>query len=75
VDIVAIDGVAVADAPAAPVLVEVGRFLMSRTGDARPARVMGPAEWLQALGPGDRSGFRDDEFATQIHRDHLHIGF
>jgi len=47
---------------------------MSLEGDQRAARVMGPAAWHRALGAGDRTGFRDDDFANQIHADHLHIG-
>jgi hypothetical protein len=74
-DITAVDGVLVRDAPTAPATVALGRKLLGLRGEARPARVMGPAEWLAALGPGDHTGFRDDEFATKIHRDHLHIGF
>lgn len=73
-DIVAVDGLAIATSPVAEGVVDVGRYLMSVRGDARASRVMGPQEWLAALGAGDRSGFRDD-FATRIHSDHLHIGF
>jgi len=36
---------------------------------------MGPVEWHAALGPGDRTGFRNDRFANSVHHDHLHIGF
>ena len=74
-DITAMDGVAIGKDPEAAVIVEVGRYLMSLKGNARPARVMGPARWLAALGDGNRTGFRDDAFAVQIHADHLHIGF
>lgn len=74
-DITAVDSVEIATDPDAAAVVEVGRYLMSLQGNARPARVMGPAAWLAALGDGDRRGFREDEFATSIHADHLHIGF
>lgn len=74
-DITAVHGVAISEDPEAPATIEVGRYLMSLEGDARPARVMGPARWLAALGDGDRRGFRDDPFALEIHADHLHIGF
>jgi hypothetical protein len=74
-DIDAVDGVPLGEQPDAPSVVAVGELLMALTGDERPARVLGPAAWLAALGPGDRTGFRDDAFATGIHADHLHIGF
>ena len=74
-DITDVDGSPLESEPASDGAVAVGRLLMELTGDARPARVMGPVEWHDALGSGDRTGFRDDDFANEIHRDHLHIGF
>ena len=74
-DIVGVDGVLFADDPVSPGAIALGRHLLRLEGDRRPARVMGPAAWLASLGDGDRAGFRDDEFATEIHRDHVHIGF
>jgi hypothetical protein len=74
-DITEIDGHPIESNPTTTASVDVGRMLMAMNDSARPVRVMGPAEWQQALGEGDRTGFRNDEFATSIHRDHLHIGF
>lgn len=74
-DITAIDGCPVESDPISASLLQVGRTLMELRGAARPERVMGPAEWQRALGSGDRTGFREDEFAAAIHRDHLHVGF
>ena len=74
-DVVAVDDVPLLEQPDSPSAVGVGNYLIDLVGDKRPARVMGPAAWLAALGPGDRTGFRDDEFATSVHSDHLHIGF
>lgn len=72
-DIDAVDGLRVADNPTAPALISVGRILMRLRGAARPTSVMGPAPWHEALGPGDRVGFRRDDYATGVHHDHLHI--
>ncbi len=74
-DITEVDGHPVGSDPTSDGIVNVGRMLMELRGDARPARVMGPVEWQGALGSGDRTGFRDDEFANEIHRDHVHLGF
>jgi hypothetical protein len=74
-DVIAVDDVSIAEYPDAASAVAVGNYLLQLAGDARPARVMGPSAWLSALGPGDRTGFRDDEFATAIDTDHVHIGF
>jgi hypothetical protein len=74
-DIDAVDGEAVEENPTGGGMVAVGNSLMALRGDERPARVMGPTAWHQALGKGDRSGFRSDDFADSIHRDHLHVGF
>lgn len=74
-DITAIDGVSIGVRPTASGAVAVGTYLMALEGEARPTRVMGPSQWLEALGSGDRGGFREDEFACRIHADHLHLGF
>lgn len=74
VDIGEVDGAAVVDRPIADAVLALGRTLMRLT-DGRSDSVMGPAEWLAALGPGDRIGFRDDEHAVRSHTDHLHLGF
>lgn len=74
-DITEVDGCSVASDPTSASLRHVGQTLMQLSGTARPARVMGPDEWQRTLGSGARTGFRNDEFATSIHRDHLHIGF
>lgn len=75
VDITAVDGVSVADDSTSAGVLTVGQILTELRGADRPARVMGPTEWQRALGSGDRTGFRSDDFANAIHRDHLHIGF
>ena len=75
VDITEVDGCSVESDPIGVGILGIGRTLMGLRGDARPARVMGPAAWHRALGSGDRTGFRSDEFANSIHGDHLHIGF
>jgi hypothetical protein len=74
-DIDEVDGEPVATHPAAPGVAAIGRLLMALRGETRPARMMGPTGWHEALGSGDRTGFRSDEFTDEIHRDHLHIGF
>lgn len=74
-DIDAVNGLPVEAAPASPALVAVGHLLMGLTSPLRPARVMGPADWHTALGEGDRSGFRTDTFANDVHHDHLHVGY
>lgn len=74
-DITHVDGFAVLDHPTSDGLVAVGQLLMAARPPLRPARVMGPWAWQRALGPGDRIGFRDDDFANRIHADHLHVGF
>lgn len=73
-DIYAVDGHDVATRPIPAPIVRFGRWLMSLDEALRPRRVMGPGVWHAALGPGDRRGFRDDDFANQIHDDHLHLG-
>lgn len=75
VDITHVDGPAVLNQPTAAGLVAIGRLLIAAELPMRPARVMGPEPWQRALGPGDRTGFRSDEFANRIHADHLHLGF
>ena len=72
-DIYAVDGHAVATRPIPESLVGFGRWLMSLPDDRRAACVMGPQAWHSVLDPGDRRGFRDDEFANRIHDDHLHV--
>jgi len=73
-DLDAVDGVPVSDDPVAPGLLDLGRMLMALPPDDRAARVMGPEPWLRALGPGDRTGFREDALACRTHTDHLHLG-
>lgn len=74
-DVAAIDGTPIETDPVADGAVAVGNMLIQLHGVGRPARVMGPAAWHAALGDGDRTGFRNDDFANAIHHDHLHIGF
>lgn len=74
VDIDAVDDQLVARRPVPAPVVDVGRLLMMRRPEDRIDTVMGPAAWHQALGSGDRTGFRDDDFANRIHHDHLHLG-
>lgn len=74
-DLTHVGGIAVLAEPTAAGLVAIGRLLMSTEAPLRPARVMGPEAWQRALGPGDRTGFRSDEFANRVHADHLHLGF
>ena len=73
IDIGEVDGAAVVDRPIADPVLALGRTLMHLT-DGRPDSVMGPAQWLAALGRGNRIGFRDDEHAVRRHTDHLHLG-
>jgi hypothetical protein len=73
-DIHAVDMHDVGSRPIPEPVVQLGRWLMSLETALRPTRVMGPEAWHAALGPGDRRGFRNDEFANQIHHDHLHLG-
>jgi hypothetical protein len=73
-DIDAVDDLPVDGNGSAAGLVDVGHLLMGLAPERRANLVMGPAEWHQALGGGDTTGFRDDSFANAIHSDHLHIG-
>jgi hypothetical protein len=72
-DIHAVDGQDVGTRPIPEPVVLFGRWLMSLDPPLRPCTVMGPGAWHAALGPGDRRGFRGDEFANRIHGDHLHL--
>lgn len=74
-DIDVVDGIAVVIDPAAIGTLKLGHLLMGLSGPVRPTRVMGPGQWHDALGAGDRTGFRDEPFANRIHHDHLHLGF
>jgi hypothetical protein len=73
-DIDAIDGVPVRENETSTGMIAVGQLLMGLSEKERATLVMGPKAWLDALGPGDRSGFRDDRAATSRHGDHIHIG-
>ncbi|GAA0498584.1 hypothetical protein Ade02nite_91840 [Paractinoplanes deccanensis] len=73
-DLDMIDGLTVRDHNTAGPLISVGHLLMSLPTARRARVVMGPAAWHQALGEGNRTGFRDEDAANSRHADHLHIG-
>jgi hypothetical protein len=73
-DIYAVDGQRVSHRPVPDAVIEAGHWLMALPARTRVDTVMGPAPWHAALGPGDRAGFRNDDFANRIHNDHLHLG-
>lgn len=73
-DIYAVDGQRVSQRPVPAAVIDAGHWLMALPPRKRLSTVMGPASWHAALGPGDRTGFRDDDFANRVHHDHLHLG-
>jgi len=73
-DIYAVDGHPAAERPIHGLVVAAGQWPMALPADVRAREVTGPGVWHAALGPGDRSGFRDDTFANLVHDDHLYIG-
>lgn len=74
-DIDIIDGIPLATDPVAMGTLNVGHLLMGLSGPIRLTRVMGPGLWHEALGAGDRTGFRNEPFANRIHHDHLDLGY
>ncbi|WP_201388541.1 hypothetical protein [Ktedonobacter sp. SOSP1-52] len=75
VDIIAIDGKAIADHETDPSVVDIGHILRRLSPQDRPDHIFGPEAWHGALGYPPTAGFRSDPFHNQIHADHLHLSF
>lgn len=58
-----------------PDVLDAGQVLQSLGPQARPDQIIGPTAWHEALGAEREMGFINDVDQTELHNDHLHLGF
>ena len=75
VDIWDVDGKPIEGNGDDPAVRDVGRILASLGRDERPDQIIGPPGWTRALDRTYEEGWVLARDQTELHRDHIHLGF
>ena len=74
-DIYWVDGEPVESNGTKPPILDVGRMFANVPQRQRPDQIIGPPNWTKRLGYGWEKGWVVSKDQTELHEDHLHIGY
>ena len=74
-DIWDVDGKPVEGNGGDPAVRDVGWVLAGLQREERPDQIIGPPRWTEALGRSYEEGWVLDKDQTELHKDHIHLGF